>query len=152
MRVRLIQVFMVRVPWGLNKAFTVPRARRRVLSARYRCVTFLVARRRVRLKHDQSPLATSFCEALFHSSHDIVIAEDTTLNPRFSSHPLVTGPPHIRFYAAARLTVNAQTVGSLCGYDMAPKQISAEQREQLWVLAQAAMKLLADRVTTLPER
>jgi GAF domain-containing protein len=106
----------------------------------------------VGLKHNQSPMATSFCEALFHSTDDIVVAEDTTLDPRFSNHPLVTGPPHIRFYAAARLTVNEQTVGSLCGYDIAPKKISADQREQLWVLSQAVMKLLADRVATLPRR
>ncbi len=105
----------------------------------------------VGLKQRQSPVATSFCEAFFHWSDDIIIAEDTTLDPRFSKHPLVIGPPHIRFYAAARLVVDGQTVGTLCSYDVAPKQISTEQREQLRVLAQAAMKLLAKRITALPE-
>jgi GAF domain-containing protein len=106
----------------------------------------------VGLKQSQSPVATSFCEAFFNWSDDIVIAEDTTLDPRFSKHPLVIGPPHIRFYAAARLVVNGQTVGTLCSYDMAPKAVSAEQREQLRVLAQAAMNLLAKRIAALPER
>jgi GAF domain-containing protein len=104
----------------------------------------------VGLKQGQSPVATSFCEAFFRWSDDIVISEDTTLDPRFSKHALVTGPPHIRFYAAARLVVNGQTVGTLCSYDVAPKKMSVEQREQLWVLAQAAMKLLAKRITALP--
>jgi GAF domain-containing protein len=74
-------------------------------------------------------VATSFCEAFFRWLDDIVISEDTTLDPRFSKHALVTGPPHIRFYAAAWLVVNGQTVGTLCSYDVAPKKISAEQRE-----------------------
>ena len=104
------------------------------------------------LKQDQSPMATSFCEAFFRSSDDIVICEDTTLDPRFSNHPLVVAPPRIRFYAAARLEVNGQTVGTLCSYDIAPKKLSAEQREQLRVLAQAAMKLFAERIAGLPKR
>lgn len=104
------------------------------------------------LTQTQSPMSTSVCETFFHSLDDILIAEDTTLDARFSSHPLVTGPPYIRFYAAARLVVNGHTVGTLCSYDMAPKKLAAEQREQLRVLAQAAMKLLAERIAALPVR
>ena len=99
------------------------------------------------LTQTQSPMSTSFCEAFFRSPDDIIIAEDTTLDARFSNHPLVTGPPHIRFYASARLVVNGHTVGTLCSYDMAPKKLAAEQREQLQALAKAAMKLLDERIT-----
>jgi GAF domain-containing protein len=106
----------------------------------------------VGLKQTQSPVATSFCEAFFRWPDDIVIAEDTTLDPRFSNHPLVMGPPHIRFYAAARLVVNGQTVGTLCSYDIAPKKLSVEQRDQLRVLAQSAMKLLDERITAITTR
>lgn len=100
---------------------------------------------RIGLTQSQSPVATSFCEAFFRSPDEIVISEDTTLDPRFSKHPLVMGPPHIRFYASARLVVNEKTVGTLCAYDVAPKKVSTAQKEQLWVLAQAAIKLLAAR-------
>jgi GAF domain-containing protein len=100
---------------------------------------------RIGLTQSQSPVATSFCEAFFRSSDDIVVSEDTTLDPRFSTHPLVVAPPHIRFYASARLVVNEQSVGTLCAYDVAPKKVSTAQKEQLWVLAQAAIKLLAAR-------
>ena len=106
----------------------------------------------VGLEQPQSPMSTSFCEAFFSSQDDIIIAENTTLDARFPNHPLVTGPPHIRFYASARLVLNGHTVGTLCCHDIAPKKLAAEQRELLRVLAQAAMTLLAERIAALPER
>ncbi len=96
-----------------------------------------------------SPASTSFCEAFFHSGHDVILAEDTRLDPRFVEHPMVIGAPHVRFYAAARLAVNGQTVGTLCAYDFQPRQISAEQIAQLKSLAESAMDLLRRR---LPSR
>lgn len=96
-----------------------------------------------------SPADTSFCEAFFHSDQAVILAEDTTLDPRFAGHPLVLGAPHIRFYAAARLAVNGQTVGTLCAYDLQPRQVSVEQIAQLKSLAESAMDLLRRR---LPNR
>jgi GAF domain-containing protein len=61
------------------------------------------------------------------------------LDPRFQRHPMVTGPPLIRFYAAARLVVNQQTVGTLCAYDLQPKRVSSAQIQQLQTLANAAL-------------
>ena len=93
-----------------------------------------------------SPASTSFCEAFFHSGHDVIMAEDTRLDPRFADHPFVCGTPHIRFYAAARLAVNGQTVGTLCAYDYQPRHIPAEQITQLKSLAESAMDLLRRRL------
>ena len=93
-----------------------------------------------------SPASTSFCEAFFDSGQAVILAEDTRLDPRFAGHPLVIGAPHVRFYAAARLEVNGQTVGSLCAYDFRPRQISAEQLAQLQTLAASAMDLLRRRL------
>lgn len=93
-----------------------------------------------------SPADTSFCEAFFHCDQAIILAEDTTLDPRFASHPLVLDAPHVRFYAAARLEVNGQTVGTLCAYDLQPRQVSAEQMAQLKSLAESAMDLLRRRL------
>lgn len=93
----------------------------------------------------ESPAATSFCEAVFASDDDVVLAEDTLLDPRFSAHPLVVGAPHIRFYTAARLVVGGQTVGTLCAYDMKPRDISTEQIDRLRTLATAVVELLAQR-------
>lgn len=99
----------------------------------------------VGLPNRESPAETSFCESFFSSPQDVIIVENTTSDPRFASHPLVVGPPHIRFYAAARLAVAGQTLGTLCAYDFQPRQISADQIEQLQALAAAVMELLKQR-------
>jgi GAF domain-containing protein len=100
---------------------------------------------RVGLAICESPAETSFCEVFFGAADDIVIVNDTLLDSRFSNHPFVLGDPHIRFYAAARLTSNGQTVGTLCAYDLVPKTLSNEQMAQLQTLAAAAMHLLVAR-------
>jgi GAF domain-containing protein len=93
----------------------------------------------VGLQRRESPAITSFCESLLISADDIIVSEDTTLDPRFQQHPMVTGAPRIRFYAAARLVVNKQTVGTLCAYGLQPKSVSLDQLQQLQTLANAAL-------------
>ena len=93
----------------------------------------------------ESPASTSFCELFLNSDLEVVVVEDTLHDARFASHAMVVGPPHIRFYAAARLSVRGQTVGTLCAYDTSAKQISSDQIEALKALSKAAMELLAQR-------
>lgn len=93
----------------------------------------------------ESPAATSFCEIFFHTEHDLVVVPDTLLDARFARHPLVQGPPGVRFYAAARLALDGQILGTLCAYDLQPRQIGTEQLQQLRTLAEAAMALMRQR-------
>jgi GAF domain-containing protein len=45
-------------------------------------------------------------------------------HPRFADHPLVTGEPHIRFYASCPLTLRGgHSVGTLCLIDTRPRQL-----------------------------
>jgi GAF domain-containing protein len=99
----------------------------------------------VGLPQHESPAATSFCEVFFKSADDLIVAEDTTLDPRFSSHPLVVNAPFIRFYAAARLAVQGHTLGTLCAYDVKPRQVSAQQLQHMQELAAAVVELLNQR-------
>ncbi len=98
----------------------------------------------------ESPAATSFCETFFHVPDDVIVVEDTLASDLFSKHPMVTGEPFIRFYAAARLRINGQTLGTLCAYDMKPHKISAEQIRQLQTLTLAVVELLEKRNKSLP--
>ncbi len=91
------------------------------------------------------PAATSLCQAFFDVDDDILVVEDTTQDERFKSHPLVAGQPHVRFYAAARLVVDGQTVGVLCGYDLRPRQLQPEQLVELQTLTHAVVALLNQR-------
>lgn len=96
----------------------------------------------VGLPNRESPAETSFCEAFFNSADDVIVAEDTASDPRFSSHPFVLGAPFIRFYAAARLAIGGHTVGTLCAYDVQPRKVSAAQIAQMQTLAAAVIELM----------
>lgn len=93
----------------------------------------------------ESPAATSFCESFFRSDEALIVVEDTLLDERFREHPLVLGAPHVRFYAAARLVTNGQTVGTLCAYDLQPRRLEPAQRNELRTLMQAVVGLLGQR-------
>ncbi len=99
----------------------------------------------VGIQQTQSPVVTSFCEAFFNTSSDLIVVEDTLLDPRFKAHPLVLGRPFLRFYAAARLTVRGETVGTLCAYDICPRQLAIDQLDHLRTLAGAAVELIGRR-------
>ena len=100
----------------------------------------------VGLPMQQSPASASFCETFFYLAIDVLVVPDTLLHPKFCSHPLVVHPPHVRFYAAARLVVDGHTLGTLCAYDLKPRNITEEQVKHLRTLAAAAMALLRKRL------
>ncbi|MDP1740300.1 GAF domain-containing protein [Polaromonas sp.] len=93
----------------------------------------------------ESPAETSFCEIFFHCDDDFLVIPDTTADARFADHPLVVNAPYIRFYVSARLVFDGHTVGTLCIYDVKPKQVSKEQLEVLGAMRLAAMETLALR-------
>ena len=87
----------------------------------------------------ETPLESSFCaKALLEQ--DILVISDATTDPRFDCNPLVTGEPHIRFYAGVLLkTDDGFPIGTLCILDFAPRELTAVQLEALRVLARHAM-------------
>ncbi len=69
-------------------------------------------------------------------SDDLFIVEDATLDERFKDNPLLTGGPHVRFYAGAPLIApNGHRIGTLCVIDSSPRTISNEQRVLLKTLS-----------------
>ncbi len=93
----------------------------------------------------ESPAATSFCESFFGTAEDLIVVPDTARDARFQTHPLVIAAPFIRFYAAARLCVGGQTVGTLCAYDLQPRHVLTEQVGHMQTLASAVVDLLRQR-------
>ena len=89
-----------------------------------------------------TPRAVSFCTYTI-LSEKVLVVEDATQDERFSTNPLVTGEPHIRFYAGAPLILSPGLhLGSMCIIDHVPRAFSAEQRAQLRDLAQAVVSQL----------
>ncbi len=89
----------------------------------------------VGLDVNETPRDFAICAHAILCTGPLVIA-DATLDARTSDNPLVTGMPQIRFYAGIPLrTSDGFNVGTLCVIDTVPRELSAEQLEDLNTLA-----------------
>jgi len=80
---------------------------------------------------------------------DVFIVPDAGQDERFADNPLVTGDPHIRFYAGAPLlTAEGHALGALCVMDRVPRQLTSSQQESLRVLSRQVMAQLELRRQT----
>lgn len=77
----------------------------------------------------------SFCAHAILSNSALVI-EDALLDERFADNPMVTGEPHIRFYAGQPLrTMSDKAMGTLCILDREPRTFGEEDIAMLVDLA-----------------
>jgi diguanylate cyclase (GGDEF)-like protein/PAS domain S-box-containing protein len=91
----------------------------------------------------ETPRDIAFCSHTILEPSRLTIVSDACADPRFRNNPLVTGAPHIRFYAAAPLvTAQGAAIGSLCVIDLRPREISMEQQSDLLNLAGSALTAL----------
>ena len=99
----------------------------------------------------ETPLSSSIC-AYTAEQRDVFVIPDTTQDPRTASNPLVTGTPHVRFYAGVPLeTPEGVSIGALCVLDTKPNTLNASQTLVLRTLAHQAMTVLELR-RSLQER
>jgi diguanylate cyclase (GGDEF)-like protein len=76
--------------------------------------------------------------------NDIFVIEDALKDERFADNPLVTGPPHIRFYAGVPLRyLDGNKLGTLCIIDQKPRTLDQEDCGVLRDLAEMAESELA---------
>ncbi|ABM12924.1 MULTISPECIES: sensor domain-containing diguanylate cyclase [Mycolicibacterium] len=90
----------------------------------------------------------SFCARTLAAASLLEIP-DTHLDPRFAPHPMVTGDPHVRFYAGVPIvTGDGHALGALCVMDREPRTLSDPQRVHLQTLADQVLTLLQLRSRT----
>jgi len=90
------------------------------------------------LEAAETPRSWAFCN--FTILQDgVFVVEDATIDLRFASNPLVTGDPHIRFYAGVNICdVQGYRLGSLCVIDRTPRRLLDSQRDALTTLGRLA--------------
>lgn len=87
----------------------------------------------------------SFCGHCITDRHPLVV-EDTLQDPRFADNPLVTGAPHIRFYAGVPLQIDGgSAVGALSVAHRSPRGITTKQLDALRRLARQISRELGLR-------
>ena len=96
----------------------------------------------------ETPRKLAFCAHAILSNQDLLIVPDASQDSRFSENPLVTGPPHIRFYAGAPLMCpEGFKLGTFCIIDDKPRHsgLSLEEKQNLRELAALAVDAMAVR-------
>ncbi|HEY0895872.1 MAG TPA: GAF domain-containing protein [Sphingobacteriaceae bacterium] len=84
---------------------------------------------------DRMPRETSFCNYAIQKD-EVMVVPDALTDPRFANIPTVSQAPFLRFYAGANLkSYEGYNVGTICVYDLKPKDLSAKQQEALSALA-----------------
>lgn len=83
---------------------------------------------------EETPRSVAFCSHAVRLG-DMLVVEDATQDARFRDNPLVTGEPHVRFYAGQPVFSEGQAVGTLCIIDRQPRAFSDEHRQGLRDLA-----------------
>jgi len=116
------------------------------------CVVTLVDRdrqwfkARIGLDAPETSREVSFCgHAILQD--DLFVVLNAKEDERFHDNPLVTGPPHIRFYAGAPIRLpNGYTIGTVCAFGPEPREaMSPEERQWLRSLADLALAAIGVR-------
>jgi hypothetical protein len=97
---------------------------------------------RVGVEQEGTARDLSFCGHCINHRHPLVV-EDTHLDARFSDNPLVTGDPHIRFYAGVPLVVEeGSAIGALSVADTRARTLTTRQLAALERLARQVAREL----------
>ncbi|QJD79415.1 PAS domain-containing protein [Spirosoma rhododendri] len=98
------------------------------------------------LSFRQTPREQSFCAHNLQALSSSLVVEDARQDARFQHNPLVTGDPHIVFYAGEPLLDDdGFTLGSLCVIDFQVRQLDEGQLKALKILANQVVTLLTAR-------
>lgn len=91
----------------------------------------------------ETPREQAFCAHAINNPNDAFIIQDARLDERFHNNPLVTGDPHIIFYAGVPIiSEEGLPLGTLCVIDTEPRVLSQGQIRSLSALSNQVINLL----------
>ncbi len=104
----------------------------------------------------ETPRNVSFCSHAILSDGPLII-EDARLDPRFADNPLVTGKPHVIFYAGQPLSgPGGHKLGTLCLIDHHARPFAEDERNALrdmaaWVELELGSARMESLITCLSD-
>lgn len=102
----------------------------------------LVVRAKAGTDWEEVPRTGQFCDYTIRSDEPLVVS-DAAQDPRFVANPVVTGDPHIRFYAGAPLIYQRDIrLGALALLDPQPREFSLGDRAELEAMADEAVSVI----------
>lgn len=104
---------------------------------------------RVGLEPRSTKRDCSFCAHILWWPAPLVVL-DTHEDERFADNPLVTGAPHLRFYAGTPLHLRGLCIGALCILDHRPRVSFGEIEQRLLAGAAMAVEERLIQMTTAP--
>ncbi|QTF08226.1 EAL domain-containing protein [Brenneria izadpanahii] len=101
----------------------------------------------------ETPIEIAFCTHAIHQE-GILVIPDASKDPNFKDNPLVTGEPHLRFYAGIPLrNLSGYAIGALCIIDIKPRlAFSVRDEHNLQDLAMLVMDRLEARRLNLSRK
>ena len=102
----------------------------------------------------ETPRKDAFCaHAIQRKDNGILHVEDARKDVRFKDNPLVTGPPHIRFYAGAPLiSPEGYKLGTFCVIAREARGLSSTEKETLKDLANQTVTRMVARRRKMEQR
>jgi anti-sigma regulatory factor (Ser/Thr protein kinase) len=86
---------------------------------------------KVGLSFNEVSRSVAFCTHAM-GQQSVMIVPDATQDHRFRDNPMVTGEPHLRFYAGAPImTPDGHALGALCVVDSEPRTLTDDQTQAL---------------------
>jgi PAS domain S-box-containing protein len=105
---------------------------------------------RFNLETRQTSRTDSICSFTILTPQQLTYIPDTLQDPRFNGHAITKAAAPIRFYAGAPLRLEPNlAVGSLCVFDLVPRELTSEQLQALALLAEQVVTLLKHRLVAL---
>ncbi|MGQ4646442.1 PAS domain S-box protein [Lyngbya aestuarii] len=97
---------------------------------------------KVGLDLQEIPREIALCAQTIEQSEPLIVP-DALADERFAQNPLVTSPPHLRFYAGVSLrTPEGYALGCLCVLDQKPRSLTQKQLKALQKLARQVVTQL----------
>jgi diguanylate cyclase (GGDEF)-like protein len=99
----------------------------------------------------EMPREDSFCAHALSSPDRTMVIGDALEDERFADNPLVTGDPHIRFYAGHPISApGGEAIGALCVIDSAPraaKDVDTDSLRDLAAMVESEIASLSLAIT-----